>query len=595
MTELDHGSTLRLGLDLARSVSLRQLLARPRRIAPPRLLALGIGTPSSPPRAIAHGLAVAAAPQSGAVPAPERTGDFSAAGSTRAFDPVASRRFWRDAGDGLLFLFALHGFAGLAAYAARGSDPSGDRFWARVVESWLDSESTPTLPAWHPYPTSVRIMSWSAALSIADAWPQQLRQRMSASLWRQSRYLRRCIEHDIGGNHVLKNATALVFAGAVFSESMLLEAGLRVLERELDRQVLADGGHEERSTSYHREILGDLLDVEELLGRLGRPMPGWLERAHRAMRGWQAALKGPDRRLPLLNDAWEGPPVDGPPSDEPVTALRESGYFVFRHGGDQAILDAGPLCPRHLPPHAHADALSFVLWIEGAPIAIDAGTYGYEGPERDWFRSTRAHNTVEVAGTDQCRFWGPFRASQLPTVRAGPVRDCGGALMVHACHDGYRRLGERLEHHRVFVWWPGRGVVVVDWLDASRPHQVRSSLQLAPTCTVGPDRRVGPITVTSLGAPYEEVEGAYAPVFGKRVAAPRLEYRAVCGPGAAFGWALLRPHAAAVLDEAARLRLHEPDREEVLVPLPRQLTRVTKGSDPGAVPAPRQTTPANGR
>ena len=64
---------------------------------------------------------------------------------------------------------------------------------------------------------------------------------------------------------MLRNATALVFAGVCLGDSRAESKGVALLERELPRQVLADGGHEERSPAYHHAVLRDLEDVETLL------------------------------------------------------------------------------------------------------------------------------------------------------------------------------------------------------------------------------------------------------------------------------------------------------------------------------------------
>ncbi len=60
--------------------------------------------------------------------------------------------------------------------------------------------------------------------------------------------------------------------------------------------------------------------------------------------------------------------------------------------------------------HAHADALSVELRYGGVDIFADPGTYCYHGePEwRSYFRSTIAHNTVEVDGQNQSADGGAF-------------------------------------------------------------------------------------------------------------------------------------------------------------------------------------------
>ena len=72
--------------------------------------------------------------------------------------------------------------------------------------------------------------------------------------------------------------------------------------------------------------------------------------------------------------------------------------------------DGGPHGFLSIAAHAHADALSLEVRHDGVDILADPGTYCYHGePEwREWFRSTAAHNTVEIGGVSQAESGGPF-------------------------------------------------------------------------------------------------------------------------------------------------------------------------------------------
>jgi len=554
-----------LYLESLRRLQARQVATRGRRVIPPALLAVR-AAPSHAPEstAAAAGLGADRAPSSGPTAPPHETGVFAAVGRSRDWPDPA---FWARSDDGLLFLFHLHGFGALATYAAGSKTPSGDAFWAEVVSDWLRRNHRPSLPAWHPYPTSLRLVAWASALGAIPRWPTSLRTALATEIWRQGRYLARSVEHDIGGNHVLKNATALVFAGAAVPGSRLLPVGLRLLRRELPRQFLADGGHEERSTSYHRAVLDDLADVEALLQRSGSDVPAWLPEEQRRAEWWQAAMAGPDGVLPLVNDAWQGPPVRAEAADG-IRWLAESGYAVFRSGRDQATFDAGPVSPPHLPPHAHADVLSFVLWDDGRLLVVDPGAYSYTGDGRGWFRSTAAHSTVEVDGADQCLFWGDFRLAYPPAVRTTAPHVHEGVTVMTASHDGYRRLADPVEHERTFVWCPGEGVVVVDRLRARAPHRITSRLRLAPEARVVDPTRAGSFAVTALGGGEARlVRGWYSPYLGVKTGAPALEDARVVGPGEPVGWSLLRSPAR--VDELSResVRIARRDGSAVTVPL----------------------------
>ena len=541
-------SRLLLYADTIRNMRLRQVAYRARRAVPMGLLAAG--TRERPPaiwRPLAAGLAVERAPQSGRTPAPERSGTFVFVGASRAFADDAA--FWSAGEEGLLFALHLHGFAELARYTAGPRSAVGDAFWEALVRSWLAHEGRPARVGWHPFALSGRIMAWCAALS-AGGWSRPLQEAMASSLVRQTQVLRRSIEHDIGGNHVLRNAVALCFAGVCLADARLEARALALLHRELNSQVLADGGHEERSTSYHRAIIGDLDDLDVLLVRAHGAAPRWLDVARDRMRGWERAMVGPDGTLPLLNDAWEGPAESGLGAREAITVLRESGYVVLRHAGDQLIIDAGPVAPRHLAAHAHADVLSFVMWADGQPLIIDRGAFAYTGPQRALFRATRSHNTVVVDERDQCALWGDFRAAFVPRIVHLETEVVQDVVVVAARHDGYRRLADPVDHERWFCWLAGDGLVVVDVLHATSDHAVTSRLHAAPGVPIAHGTRLGPFAVRALGpvAAQPARAGDYAPYLGVLTAIEVLEQAGPVTPETPFGWSLLRDGAHATLD-----------------------------------------------
>ena len=306
--------------------------------------------------------------------------------------------------------------------------------------------------------------------------------------------------------------------------------------------------------AYHRAIRAELDDVAALLGRTDRAAPGWLLGACERMRAGSgrcadrtgacrcSTTRGRARRARRAGAAREA-----------VTVLRESGYVVLRHAGDQLVVDAGPVAPRHLPPHAHADVLSFVLWADGRPLVVDPGSFTYTGPLRDTFRGTAAHNTVEVDGTDQCELWGDFRAAFLPRVARLDISAHADLTIVAARHDGYRRLSDPVVHERWFCWIPRDGLVVVDVLHARRAHRAISRLHLAPGVPATGGARVGPFALQPLGAELtvSVTAGAYAPYLGVQREIEVIELAGAVPPGVPFGWALLRPGAEASLEGTA--------------------------------------------
>lgn len=96
-----------------------------------------------------------------------------------------------------------------------------------------------------------------------------------------------------------------------------------------------------------------------------------------------------------------------------LVCSRKQGGYTFLRSEDRRVLigiDHADLGYGSIAAHGHADALSFQLFIDGQPVFVDSGTYNYHfTPEdRNYFRSTAAHNTVMVDGQEQSEMLGPF-------------------------------------------------------------------------------------------------------------------------------------------------------------------------------------------
>src|SRR5262249_50728856 len=76
--------------------------------------------------------------------------------------------------------------------------------------------------------------------------------------------------------------------------------------------------------------------------------------------------------------------------------------------------------------------------------------YCYHGEPawRSYFRSTLAHNTVEVAGQNQSREGGAFLWLRHAQAREIEVADDGGTATWTAEHDGYQSLKAPARHRR---------------------------------------------------------------------------------------------------------------------------------------------------
>ena len=210
---------------------------------------------------------------------------------------------------------------------------------------------------------------------------------------------------------------------------------------------------------------------------------------------WWNEFSRDDVRTPLFA-ALIGTPVPTATPTPParpareINHFREAGLVILRsrRGTPQEIwcrCDHGPHGFLAIAAHAHADALSVEVRHGGVPILCDPGTYCYHGePQfRNFFRSTIAHNTLELAGTEQSVTNGPF----LWTQHAGghlerlAGLDEGEVAEWTAVHDGYHRLSPPITHRRqVSLRRLQHCIEIVDFVDIAAMVPCRLAFHLGP-------------------------------------------------------------------------------------------------------------------
>lgn len=412
-------------------------------------------------------------------------------------EPPLPWRTWEDVVPSRLSRFFVHYHEYLAA-ALDQETPGRNCPVAEFLRTWTEVYPAPYSPrardSWHPYVISRRIPVWISLLT-REKVPQEILADVLRSLAAQARWLRKNLEFDLGGNHLLQNLRALALAGAFFkgkeADEWLCEVG-RLLQRELAAQILPHGEHFERAPSYHVDMLVALADVREAGNKAGLSWEEYLTPVIDKMAEFLAGILHPDGEIPLLSDSAFGLAPSPPEAfvrlgktlprltaEEPC-AYTVGTYWVFRDAEHYLIFDAGPVGPDHLPAHVHADLLTIEATWTGKRLFVDAGVFDYEdSAERAFARSTAAHNTLEVDGQNQCDVWGRFRMGR----RGWPTALCHGRtgpfFWAKAAHNAYRFLGVRWVH-RLVACSPSHGWLIADLAEGSGEHKLASRLRVAP-------------------------------------------------------------------------------------------------------------------
>ena len=473
------------------------------------------------------------------------------------------------------------------------------------LQAWMDANPPKIGVNWaSSLESAYRAISWIWALSFlrdSAVLSPQLYRRVLAYIDLHARHIARNLSTYFSPNtHLTGEALGLLTIGSCFPELAASDAwkriGRTVLESEMERQVRPDGVYVEQSPHYHRYTLEIYLHAVILARRAGRPLQGVDARLQAALEHamW---ITMPDGSCPLIGDDDGGqllPLEAGPPSDlrpalatgavvyqrgdyaavagssaeqalwllgprglmdfdrltpalphDTSRAFADGGWYVMRDGWSRdsnfALVDLGP----HgflSGGHAHADALSFVLCVDGRQLFIDPGTcvYSSSGHERDHYRETAAHNTITVdARSSSEPGIGAFQWRHMATSELGRWTSDALYDFVRGEHDGFMRLSSPVRHERSILFVKHRYWVIRDRLIGKGDHQAVVRFRCAPnveaTLESGdeaifrmPDDGTRSAVRLRIFAPSGSLllrQDCLCPVYGRKEAATVCEYR----------------------------------------------------------------------
>jgi uncharacterized heparinase superfamily protein len=377
-----------------------------------------------------------------------RCGNFGLAGELaelKGRSPFARAPVSRD------WAHELHGFAWLRHLdAARAEDT--ERMARRLLRDWLQTGSRDKLYAWAPEATGRRLMSWLAhSQLLLDAADPKFYAVVVGSLRRQASYLSAAWRNAPEGYAKLVALIGLVLADLCLQgRDRQLKRSQKLLSMEIERQILADGGHIGRNPQTLVDLVLDLLPVRQCLLVRGLTPAGPLMRALDTMLPMLRHLRLGDGSLGRFNGVG---PTD---RDALATALgydktetvlpalaAPSGYARLARGAAVVLVDVGRPPPLSVGQCAHAGCLSFEMSVGGEPLIVNNGAPASQDPARRApARATASHNTLCLSEQSSSKLSrrGP-RGGALPIeqpdhVRASLAEDAGG-LRLAASHDGY--------------------------------------------------------------------------------------------------------------------------------------------------------------
>lgn len=359
------------------------------------------------------------------------------------------------------YALALHSFEWLRDLLAC-KDAEAETRAGQLVDFWIAAYAKWNSFAWAPEISARRLVNWAMAASVFRDHAARLH-----ALSRQAKHLRQSIRHIEPGASQIRGGAALALAGAQLGNTGVRDFGLRILEAELPRQVMTDGGHISRSPGLTLEILALLTLVDTAEAHANRDTPEAVSRAIDRMAPLVRFFRMGDGGLCAFHGGGEG---DRRTIDH-VLAARDtgsksfgfapnSGYQRIEAGGANLIMDVGKPAAGPASASAHASSLAFELAAGGHRIVVNCG-WTRQQPDswREAVRATAAHSTLIIEETSSARLisqgWrrrvmGPRFDDQPEKVSARRNEEDIGTW-VEASHDGYRDIFGLFHRRRIFL------------------------------------------------------------------------------------------------------------------------------------------------
>ncbi len=381
----------------------------------------------------------------------------------------------------LLWLSDAYSITKEVKYIAKGFD---------LIDDWINqNESLIKGDKWNPYVIAERIMHWIGFISKYSTEKRDVSKYVN-SIYSQAHELEQSLEYQLGANHLLSEARALMYAGAFLKINELYNLGKKVLFEETKEQFLDDGGHYERSVSYHVESLQQCFEAAVLMHDLeDKDYYKMVEIVYKPFVFLNSMIMC-DGNIPLVNDAaidypflakdflsvsryfgwntcksiegdyssrWSYPKNTVLQNLEEKSMFYNTGFyicnFITNNHRVSIFFDVGDNGPDYNLGHTHADALSILVTIDDKPLFVDSGVFTYmPGKEREQCRSTLAHNTVEINSVSNAEIWSAFRVARRGYTKIVKFEDKGDSILLEAQYDGYSKvLGQKMVHIRKLI------------------------------------------------------------------------------------------------------------------------------------------------
>jgi len=362
-------------------------------------------------------------------------------------------------------------------------------------------------------------------LKYFDFIDNELEKNLSKLIWQSFNFLRHHLSlYSSANNHLTAELMGLIAICSIFNfknSKVFLNKYLNMQLQELQRQIHDDGFTKEQATRYHAEVLDHFIISFHFAKLAGKEIPNWASQKLFRMAeilsyfinssGYTQEVGDSDEGYVLYpyNDLQfnfyqsilnsvsfllkrlffsklrldfrnylifgenyrnfvkkiEKKPLKISITQRKIKIFKNSGYLFIIDKPFKIIFDVGPIGLEPLAAHGHADALSFILEFKDQPVIVDSGTFQYHSRYKNWrdyFRGTKAHNTISVCSKDQGVSGGRMMWLKKPDVKLIFFHKTTDEVKCTAEHDGFVRQKIPVLHRRTMKYDLHKKVIEIE-------------------------------------------------------------------------------------------------------------------------------------
>ncbi|WP_242011667.1 heparinase II/III domain-containing protein [Acetobacter fallax] len=345
-----------------------------------------------------------------------------------------------------------------------------------MVATWIGQPMSDT-PLQDPSVTGARIAAWLSQYDFfAASADDSFRRSLMTRIVLESRTIMALLptdRHDWTALRALKGLLAAAIA--LPGQSGFLARYMKLIDAELECQVLPDGCHASRSPEAQLLVLRELADMRLLLQTAKVPMPTTLAAALDRMAPVLRAFRHGDGRLALFNGTGPHRPemVDliiarALPRGHVLARGMPDGRFMRAASGNTVLFaDGGPPPPPGFDALTHAGLMSMELSSGRCQIVVNCGASGLPA-WRNALRDAPAHSVLSLPSCPPVLWRSDGHVETRPAVKSDHTV-LGTDHLIELSSDCYRPAGAGTYHRRLYLAQEGTDLRGEDRLDSVGP------------------------------------------------------------------------------------------------------------------------------